>query len=110
MIKGLPEFEDIKKMKKQELLELKKSLENKIQTRKTKLPKLIKNYETVSKKYAEPKNAIEKSEVALAYNEIANTRVEIGILESYIREINENLEIIKAVEAFRAQNQPGSGE
>lgn len=107
MIKNLPEFNSIQTMSNDDLVALKTYLEDELNKRKNNLPKYINKYENISKKYAIPKNALEASEVTLAKNKVVNTKVEISILEAYIKEINEKLDLSKTFDGIVIQVQPG---
>ena len=87
MIKDLPEYSDIKKMSFAELFKLKKSLKDKLKVRKARYKKELEKADATAKRIPNPQTAFENLEVTGDAFTAKGTKLEILILEHYLREV-----------------------
>ncbi len=87
MIKNLPEFENIKKMKYSELFKLRKSLKDKLKVRRARYKKELAVAGKTAERIPNPKTAFEQLEVQGDAFTAKGTNLEISILEIYLREV-----------------------
>ena len=91
MIKGLPEFEDIKKMNFADLYKLEKSLKVKIRIRTKRHKNELEKANKTAERIPNPTTALERLEVQGDAFTAKGTNLEISILEVYLREVQKYL-------------------
>ena len=106
MIKGLPEFADIKKMSFSELFKLRKSLKDKIKVRRVRYKNELIKADKTAKRIPNPTTALENLEVMGDAFTAKGTNLEISILEHYLREVD--IYYKKYQEYIKEYSQPGN--
>lgn len=112
MIKGLPEFNDIKNMSYSELFKLERSLKNKLKVRRIRIKREIERSERVSQQHSNTESAYDKLVVLSEGIIPKNTRLEISTLEIYLREVQKYLEKYKSIlqRSSTKPKQPGDDQ